>query len=71
MPFYAEGNIHEFENGGEGPCIVFDVLLPPYDDEPGSRACSFYDEVPGGGLRLSESTPALPVSVAYRGFAPL
>lgn len=71
----SKANFHEIvalEN-----CVMFDLLLPPYDEGQG-RSCSFYHAQPVGkeDYRLRPYSGAesnsvdLPYTVPYRGFRP-
>eukprot|EP01041_Mallomonas_annulata_P003747 gene3747-7439_t len=79
----TEGNIHEFY--AETPCVIFDVLLPPYDDP--DRPCTYYcaEEVaegrgtwylspmpaPSTGLPpMPAPSTGLPYTVEYSGAVP-
>lgn len=65
-------NIHEFH--AENTCVIFDVLLPPYDEGEG-RPCNYYSAIPQGseGWRLvSAAEPEeLPYGVRYPGYRPI
>lgn len=75
----SEGNIHEFV--ATSGCIVFDVLLPPYEDP--DRPCTFYRAEVGAlgssstGATVFDLTPTppprsgLPYSVEYPGPRPV
>ena len=75
----SDGNYHEFH--ALTPCVVFDCLLPPYE-EP-ERCCNYYKCVPAVSdssslvyelLPLDSSSPdvnkLLPSLFSYRGFRP-
>ena len=65
-------NIHEFEAINE-TAVVFDVLMPPYDDND-ERPCNFYEEYidneENNFLSIAEE-PILPSTVAYGGYRPI
>ena len=64
-------NFHELRS--EGVSILFDVLMPPYDESE-QRPCNYYaPEAVGEAWRLlpvAEPTKELPYSVEYRGDMP-
>lgn len=64
-------NIHEFH--AENTCVIFDILLPPYDEGEG-RPCNYYSAVSQGEVwRLlpAEEPKELPYGVRYPGFRPV
>lgn len=72
----SEGNIHEFE--ALSGCVVFDILLPPYDDP--ERPCTYFRAeagYAGQGPEVWQLTPTppprtgLPYGVDYRGPRPV
>ena len=64
-------NIHEFEAINE-TAVVFDVLMPPYDETDG-RPCNFYEEYINNEKHFLSITeePILPATVAYAGYRPI
>ena len=52
--FPCQDNVHEFQAGADGACVL-DVIVPPYDEDAG-RACHYFDAVDmsGGVFRLRE-----------------
>lgn len=63
-------NIHAFEAINE-TAVVFDVLMPPYDDD--ERPCNFYEEYSDNEnhfLSIAEE-PTLPSTVRYEGYRPI
>eukprot|EP01039_Chlorochromonas_danica_P006048 gene6048-6661_t len=71
----SKANFHEIRALED--CVMFDLLLPPYDEERGRR-CSFYHALPVGKedycLRpfsgVETDSVDLPYTVPYRGFRP-
>lgn len=69
----SHGNYHEFK--ALTPCLIFDVLMPPYIYP--DRSCTYYsvsrDEA-SGSFNLAPTTLSasveLPYSVPYKGFVP-
>ena len=52
--FPSVNNVHEFQAGAGGACVL-DVIVPPYDEDSG-RACHYFEAVAcnGGVFRLRE-----------------
>lgn len=57
------GNIHTFRNVGAAPCVVLDILLPPYSPS-GGRDASYFKLRPRGELLQSQlpSSSRLPAA---------
>ena len=57
--FPSVNNVHEFQAGAGGACVL-DVIVPPYDEDAG-RACHYFEAVAIGDgvfrLRRSRSPP--------------
>lgn len=74
-PWYltsSEGNFHEFV--ALKPSVIFDIILPPYDDNEG-RICTYYsatEHQPGLWKLHSKDAPndILPYLVPYKGIKP-
>lgn len=70
----TEGNYHEFRS--QSTCVVFDILLPPYEQP--ERECTYYDLLENNvdgiiqyNLSPMRSIPRdLPFLVAYHGKSP-
>lgn len=60
----VEGNIHAFRNAGPSPCVVLDIICPPYSIEAG-RACTYFKIRPRSELLQSRlpSSQQLPSSL--------
>ena len=52
--FPCQDNVHEFQAGADGACVL-DVIVPPYDEDAG-RACHYFEAVSlrGGVFELRE-----------------
>ena len=52
--FPCQDNVHEFQAGADGACVL-DVIVPPYDEDAG-RACHYFEAVSlrGGVFDLRE-----------------
>lgn len=68
-------NIHDFK--AVSNCVIFDCLLPPYDENKG-RECSFYDPIitlEDSKIiwlkRVDEDSSSLPYTIEYPGVRPI
>ena len=52
--FPCQDNVHEFQAGADGACVL-DVIVPPYDEDSG-RACHYFEAaaIGDGVFRLRE-----------------